>query len=117
MTLPNRLEKTPEAPSPADLNPLTNPLLERNLGRWAKVYFSNPPAKRNQAVNNLLEEIMQESGTTRDIERGRPYFPRDPGYKGGVCGACQRQNPPGHKFCSRCGEVLAPPQVESRENP
>jgi hypothetical protein len=113
----NLPDKTMESPSHSELNPLTNPLLERNLGRWAKVYFSNPPAKRNQAVNNLLEEIMRESGTARSVEPGRPYFARDPSYQGGVCVACQRQNPPGHKFCSRCGEVLAPAQIESRENP
>jgi TPR repeat protein len=113
----NLPDKTMESPSHSELNPLTNPLLERNLGRWAKVYFSNPPAKRNQAVNNLLEEIMRESGTARNVERDRPYFPRDPNYQGGVCAACQRQNPPGHKFCSRCGEILTPAQVEPRENP
>ena len=60
--MPNLLEKTPEAPFPSELNPLTNPILEQNLGRWAKVYFNNPPAKREQAVNNLLEEIKRESG-------------------------------------------------------
>jgi hypothetical protein len=113
----NLPDKTMERPSPEELNPLTNPLLEQNLGRWARVYFSNPPAKRDQAVNNLLEEIMRESGTSRTVDRGRPYFPRDPSYQTGVCAACQRQNPPGHKFCSRCGEVLAPVQVESREVP
>ena len=49
-----------------ELNPLTNPVLEQNLGRWAKIYFSTPPAKREQAVNNLLEEISRESGGPPD---------------------------------------------------
>ncbi len=59
--MPNLWDKTPEAPSPSELNPLTNPLLEQHLGRWARVYFGTPPAKREQAVSNLLEEIKRES--------------------------------------------------------
>ena len=38
----------------AELNPLLNPLLERNLGRWAEVYFTSPPEQREQAVEELL---------------------------------------------------------------
>jgi hypothetical protein len=103
--VPNLWDKTPEAPSPSELNPLTNPVLEQNLGRWAKVYFSNPPAKRDQAVSNLLEEIKRESS-----QGGRPYFPKDPKFQGPVCSACRHQNPFGHKFCSRCGQTLLPEQ-------
>jgi hypothetical protein len=111
--VPNLWDKTPEAPSP-ELNPLTNPVLEQNLGRWAKVYFSTPPAKREQAVNNLLEEIGRESGAA--TQPGRPYFATDPKFQRAVCSACQHHNPPGHKFCSRCGQVLNPGQPASQEN-
>jgi hypothetical protein len=114
MTLPNRLEKTPEAPSPAELNPLSNPILEQNLGRWAKVYFSNPPAKRDQAVNKLLEELRRESGI---VQPSRPYFATEAKFQRAVCSACQHQNPPGHKFCSRCGQVLAPAPPPAMESP
>src|ERR1700730_12982993 len=99
MTVPNLWDKTTEVQS-ADLNPLTNPVLEQNLGRWAKVYFSNPPAKREQAVSHLLEEIKRESGPDA-AQPSRPYFARDPKFERAVCSACRHQNPPGHKFCSR----------------
>ena len=47
-------------PSP-ELNPLTNPVLGRNMGRWAEVYFTNPPEKREQAVQELLRELERDS--------------------------------------------------------
>ncbi len=43
-------------PNP-DLNPMMNPTLGRNLGRWAQVYFTTPPEKREQAVVELLREL------------------------------------------------------------
>jgi len=114
--VPNLWDKTPETPSPSELNPLTNPVLEQNLGRWAKIYFSNPPSKREQAVSQLLEEIKRESLTGGPAETSRPYFGTDPNFQRAVCSACQRQNPPGHKFCSRCGQALNPEQVRATEN-
>ena len=109
----NLWDKTAEVSSPSELNPLTNPLLERNLGRWAQVYLSTPPAKREQAVNTLLAELKRESGAGREVEPVRPYFARDTKFQPTVCSICQRQNPPGHRFCSRCGQPLdlAPPDA------
>lgn len=104
--MPNLWDKTAETSSPSELNPLTNPLLERNLGRWAQVYLNTPPAKREQAVNTLLEELKRESGQAPDTAPVRPYFARDARSQPNVCSICQRQNPPGHKFCSRCGQPL-----------
>jgi hypothetical protein len=117
MLVPNLRDKTPEAPFPSELNPLTNPVLEQNLGRWAKVYFNNPPAKREQAVSNLLEEIKRESGAPAAAQPDRPYFATDPRFQRAACSACQHQNPPGHKFCSRCGQALSPARPRSTENP
>ncbi len=120
--MPNLWDKTPEAPSPSELNPLTNPLLEQHLGRWARVYFGTPPAKREQAVSNLLEEIKRESAGGAAAQSTRPYFATDPKFAADpkfqrtVCTACQHQNPPGHKFCSRCGQVLSPRQPASSGN-
>src|SRR5713226_5561018 len=118
MLVPNLRDKTPEAPFPSELNPLTNPVLEQNLGRWAKVYFNNPPAKREQAVSNLLEEIKRESGAGAPAaaQPDRPYFATDPRFQRAACSACQHQNPPGHKFCSRCGQALSPARPRSTEN-
>ncbi len=113
--MPNLWDKTPEAPSP-ELNPLTNPVLEQNLGRWAKVYFSTPPARREQAVSNLLEEIKRESGAGASTLPSRPYFATDPKFQRAVCSACQHHNPPGHKFCSRCGQALNAAQPASTDH-
>jgi len=43
------------------LNPLLNPLLAAHMGRWAEVYFTNPPEKRGQAVAELLRELESSS--------------------------------------------------------
>jgi len=40
-----------------ELNPLLNPLLAAHMGRWAEVYFTSPPAKRAQAVSDLVREL------------------------------------------------------------
>jgi hypothetical protein len=42
---------------PLELNPLTSPLLSQNMGRWAEVYFTSPPEKREQAIQDLLREL------------------------------------------------------------
>src|ERR1700758_3060567 len=58
---PKTSEPTDELPNP-DLNPLMNPTLGRNLGRWAQVYFTSPPEKREEAVVELLRELQSQSG-------------------------------------------------------
>lgn len=112
----NLWDKMPETPSSSELNPLTNPILEKNLGRWAKVYFSNPPAKRDQAVSDLLEQIKRESGSGAAAQPARPYFATDTRFQRALCSACQHQNPIGHKFCSRCGQALSPGPTGSVED-
>src|ERR1700704_2659256 len=98
-----------EAPrTQSELNPLTNPTLERNLGRWAQVYFGNPPGKRERAVSALLEEIRRETSAgqpvrsseeTRETRRetsggqpARPYFARATQFEEVVCSTCQHKN-------------------------
>ena len=101
---------------PSELNPLTNPVLERNLGRWAQVYFSTPPAKRQQAVSKLLEKIQRETGAQPAEKTIRPNFVRDEKFHTALCSACQHQNPPGHRFCSRCGHTLHPVQPDAADH-
>lgn len=105
--MPNLWDKLPDTVPAAELNPLTNPLLERNLRRWANVYFGNPPAKRERAVSNLLEELKRESGNMPSESTPSSRM-LDAKFLGVVCSACQHQNPTGHKFCSRCGGTLHP---------
>ena len=114
--MPNLQDKLSEPPFPSELNPLTNPVLERNLGRWAQVYFSTPPAKRQQAVSKLLEEIQRETGAQPAEKTIRPNFVRDEKFHTALCSACQHQNPPGHRFCSRCGHTLHPVQPDAADH-
>src|ERR1035438_9721594 len=67
--LPRQIDQ-PDQPSTlpqAELNPLLNPLLSQNMGRWAEVYFTSPPEKREQAVMDLL----------RELEAGNPTRPEE----------------------------------------
>ncbi len=56
-------EERPSAPGlpRPDLNPLMNPLLAENMGRWAQVYFTTPAGQRERAVEKLLQELQAES--------------------------------------------------------
>ena len=49
-----------KAPIP-ELNPMLNPLLAQNMGRWAEVYFTHPPEEREQAVQELVTQLEQEN--------------------------------------------------------
>ncbi len=114
--MPNRRDNLPGPHFPSELNPLTNPTLEQNLGRWARVYFGTPLAQRPQAVGRLLQEIQRETAADPADQAVRPYFARDAKFQGVVCPACRHQNPPGHKFCSRCGQALNPAQSTTTDN-
>jgi len=67
--VPQSQEKTPEQPTELpnpDLNPLLNPTLGRHLGRWAQVYFTSPPEKREEAVEELLRELQGTPSVTTE---------------------------------------------------
>src|SRR5258708_23673816 len=51
-----------------ELNPLLNPVLAAHMGRWAEVYFTSPPEKREQAVAELIRELksLSPEEPTRD---------------------------------------------------
>ena len=61
MAQPTNESDAKTLPDP-ELNPLLNPLLGAHMGRWAEVYFTNPPEKREEAVTELLREL--ESGSS-----------------------------------------------------
>ena len=67
----------PSLPRP-ELNPLTNPVLGRNLGRWAQVYFTSPPEKREQAVTDLLRELETEPALEQGQAAAPPHRAIDP---------------------------------------
>jgi hypothetical protein len=110
-------------PTP-ELNPLLNPLLGQNMGRWAEVYFTSPPEKREQAVLELLHELQtdsQKKEVTDDsvsnavLSKMEPVsiqeqFPPPPiaEVQPGLdhCRACGFENPPDQRFCGMCGARL-----------
>ena len=123
-----------------ELNPLLNPLLAAHMGRWAEVYFTNPPEKRGQAVAELIRELQsiplaepdaeqvasvsildEETGERREMEMAEAPNTSSPTLEPGhTCGACGYDNSPGQRFCGMCGEALLtspPPQVEENVVP
>ncbi|MFZ0297993.1 MAG: hypothetical protein WAM13_06540 [Candidatus Sulfotelmatobacter sp.] len=106
------------------LNPLLNPLLASHMGRWAEVYFTNPPEKREQAVSDLLRELEEVAvpstasvqGVAGTISKKSPQTADSLHSSASTsevvytCGACGYKNSDGHSFCGMCG---APLQVAS----
>lgn len=101
----------------AELNPLLNPLLAENMGRWAEVYFTSPPEKREQAVLELIREL--EARRSRDDETPNrasastlvptPFRP----VMHTRCEACGGENPISNKYCGMCGAGLGDARANS----
>lgn len=121
---PDRPSTLPEP----DLNPVGNPVLARNIGRWAEVYFTNPPEKRERAVQDLVRELERESPNSGDAVRLQKSLGRNgpekenttastssslPG-QGLTCPLCGYVNRPQHKFCGRCGVRIATPTADAQ---
>jgi hypothetical protein len=106
-----------------ELNPLLNPLLAAHMGRWAEVYFTNPPEKREQAVSELLRELKNASPpefvpvvalpdesaraetktATVELLNPPPVTLEEPAL---TCGVCAYNNSAGQRFCGMCGALL-----------
>ncbi len=96
-----------QLPNP-ELNPLMNPILGQNLGRWAQVYITNPPEKREQAVTALLRELESQTpgamaahkfGVEKSVDEARARHEV-------VCPGCRRRNEATQRFCGFCGSFL-----------
>jgi hypothetical protein len=117
--LPHRDEHPDEAsilPEP-DLNPLLNPLLGQNMGRWAEVYFTSAPEKREEALQDLLRELQAENDAREAAlqvpaaeQASLPLENADEiaGKQNALvrCPACGRENPASHRFCGMCGTAV-----------
>ena len=102
-----------DLPNP-ELNPLLNPTLGRNLGRWAEVYFTSPPEKREKAVVELLRELQGESPSAGGDAESAPAS----GFRGQApetaenreaavfCAECGSSCGPEQRFCGMCGASL-----------
>jgi hypothetical protein len=105
-----------------ELNPLVNPLLADNMGRWAEVYFTSPPEKREEAVIELLRELeAQNSGveshpaSAQVVHAANTNPPATAFERASThaqpgdlrpCDTCGHDNPPTHQFCGMCGAQL-----------
>jgi len=111
-----------------ELNPLLNPILNKNLGRWAEVYSTNPPEKRDAAVLELLRELEGAENENRNKQdaNGFPELASAPlpsfraqNPSGGAqavrlaagqriaCQNCGSLSRAYQLFCGNCGERLA----------
>jgi hypothetical protein len=109
----------PNTLPPPELNPLLNPLLGENMNRWAEVYFTSPPERREQAVLELLHELQQRNAnqdgvaatSTQDVAPEATLEPASqlssPSQSLVRCDACGRENPPTHRFCGMCGRPVS----------
>jgi hypothetical protein len=116
----------------SELDPLSNPLLAANMGRWAEVYFTNPPERRTQAVSDLVRELetdaalsqhnaasvdrsgMRNAQQEEPISSGQAASPAISPEGILVCSACGHRNPE-QRFCGMCGNLLLPQRERVRE--
>lgn len=105
-----------------ELNPLLNPLLGDNMGRWAEVYFTSAPEKREEAVSALIEQLEQEKQGKKDppttarvpdvssyaAEQETEKMREDSatGESGLICQSCGEINPDRQNYCGMCGASL-----------
>jgi hypothetical protein len=127
-----------DLPDP-DLNPMMNPILGRNLGKWAHVYFTSPPEKRAEAVAGLLRELEGTAagrGGTAERAADNNLSPdqSEPnerwlstrtqeavGHPPEVarslaCPECAHINAPEHWFCGFCGTPLKGTALKRGQN-
>jgi hypothetical protein len=84
------------------------------MGRWAEVYFTAPPDKREQAVLELLRELQgePEPASAAPAAFVRESSPRNAeAQASSLCPWCGRENPASHSFCGMCGKSVAQPAV------
>jgi hypothetical protein len=89
------------------------------MGRWAQAYFTSPPERREQAVQELLRELEAENAAqvpSRDaapspmtaqrseLPSGRDSASEEPAIM--RCRACGQSNASSQKFCGMCGARL-----------
>lgn len=120
----------PNTLPPPELDPTLNPVLGQNMGRWAEVYFTNAPEKRDEAVLELLRTLEAESaphengpqeGEHEEAASTPPplavaHAPaQQTSSKSQIvedppalieCDSCGRENRAHQRFCGMCGARL-----------
>lgn len=105
---------SPDTLPPAELNPMLNPVLGENMGRWAEVYFRSPPEKRDEAVLELLQELNAKKAHEETAPAPIPARDRVPAPKAAwnppdellPCPSCGEKNSADQRFCGMCGASL-----------
>ncbi len=135
--MPHRPDKSDASALPdPELNPLLNPLLAAHMGRWAEVYFTNPPEKREQAVSDLLRELENvppesaslpvANGSAGEKTQNSESPHSSPATLDLVltCSVCAYNNPAEQRFCGMCAAPLqvspnarVPQVAEAAPNP
>jgi len=131
---PKTSEPVDELPNP-DLNPLLNPTLGRNLGRWAEVYFTSPPEKREEAVGELLRELKENpAAAATEAEFAHDDLSLKEAVaaleahafnkssevlttttSGVQCAECGHRHPVAQRFCGMCGAPLATDELDPQD--
>ncbi len=93
------------------LNPMLNPTLGRNLGRWADVYYSTPPEKRERAIFELLRELESPGKPQREDEptvtaENQEQIHTESQNEALVCPTCLHETLAHQHFCGLCGVAL-----------
>jgi hypothetical protein len=126
-SLPYPQEKTPEPetelPNP-ELNPLLNPTLGRNLGRWAEVYFTSPPEKREEAVVELLRELKAQPASEQaedetvsdEYVRSNLEASEIASIQAVQCAECGHRHANLQRFCGMCGAPLSSEQATPEDH-
>jgi hypothetical protein len=135
--VPHRPDKSDASALPdPELNPLLNPLLAAHMGRWAEVYFTNPPEKREQAVSDLLRELENVPPESASLPvangsaGGKTHHSESPHSSPATldlvltCSVCAYNNPAEQRFCGMCAAPLqvspnarVPQVAEAAPNP
>jgi hypothetical protein len=112
-----------------ELNPLLNPLLAQNMGRWAEVYFKAAPEDREHAVEGLLQELQagsppesspasppsHSSSSFQTAEQDRLELYEEDSAGVSRCPQCGHENPHDYNFCGACRAPLAAGGAYARE--
>jgi hypothetical protein len=113
-------DSSPVQPEPVnsseDLNPLLNPLLEQNLSRWARIYFTTPPEARDQAVRGLLRQLrIDVDSNAAPVSVSTPQGAA--ALTTSVCSNCKSENAPEQQFCGFCGAPMDREQAARAAGP
>ena len=105
-----------------ELNPLLNPVLAQNMGRWAEVYFTSPPESASRRCSNFCANckgitprpqsplnLRSRNRNARAVTAPVSEIPESPTDVPTevFCQACGRENPASHRFCGMCGTPVA----------